>query len=88
MTFKAGELVELRTGKGPCMVCSGPNTDPFSDPGTVWCYWTIQGALRREALPASVLRPYQGDEKPAGKPEKRAAGGGSGPRATKPPGEA
>jgi uncharacterized protein YodC (DUF2158 family) len=58
-TFHPGQLVRLRSG-GPVMVVGSYEDQPLGLTGWA-CYWTIQGAVRREVLPEAVLIPVEGE---------------------------
>ncbi len=60
--MKPGDLVQLRSG-GPAMVISEMQRDPFAGEGWL-CFWSVQGALRRDTFPEVVLIPYEPEATP------------------------
>jgi uncharacterized protein YodC (DUF2158 family) len=58
MTIQPGDLVQLRSG-GPAMVAANEETSPLTGEAGWLCFWSIQGAARRESFPGVVLRPYE-----------------------------
>jgi uncharacterized protein YodC (DUF2158 family) len=57
MAPQPGELWQLASG-GPPMVVARPEKNPFGEDGFL-CFWSVQGAARREVFPEEVLRPYK-----------------------------
>ena len=61
--MKIGDLVQLKSG-GPAMVLASLERNLLTGGQEGWlCFWSIQGAARREIFPEVVLQPYQPEAK-------------------------